>query len=150
MAAKKIKQIKESNRHNTMHKRYQYNINQIKKIQHNNLKIAKVDKSKAIVIIDKTTLVQKIDTFIQENNIMKLNSYFVASQGIPRIYGTRKSLTVPQVPATFPCPQPKPSSPIDHLQLPEGTSKTYTVQNSNEMAQELQKVMPQRITKCTH
>ena len=32
MAAKKIRQIKESNRQNTMHKRYQYNINQIKKI----------------------------------------------------------------------------------------------------------------------
>jgi len=74
MAAKKIRQIKESNRHNTMHKRYQYNINQIKKIlQHNNLTIAKADKSKAIVIIDKTTMGQKIDTFIQENNIIKLN-----------------------------------------------------------------------------
>ena len=74
MAAKKIKRIKESNRHNTMHKRYQYNINQIKNIlQHNNLTIAKADKSKAIVIIDKTTMGQKIDTFIQENNIIKLN-----------------------------------------------------------------------------
>jgi hypothetical protein len=59
LAAKKIKQIKESNRHNTMHKRYQYNINQIKKIsQHNNLTIAKADKSKAI-IIDRTVLKQK-------------------------------------------------------------------------------------------
>ena len=35
--------------------------------------IAKADKSKAIVIIDKTTMGQKIDTFIQENNIIKLN-----------------------------------------------------------------------------
>jgi len=73
MAAKKIRQIKESNRHNTMHKRYQYNINQIKKILQHNLTIAKADKSKAIVIIDKTTMGQKIDTFIQENNIIKLN-----------------------------------------------------------------------------
>jgi hypothetical protein len=57
-----------------MHKRYQYNINQVKKIlQHSNLTIAKSDKSKAIVIIDKTTMVQKIDTFIQENNMRKLN-----------------------------------------------------------------------------
>jgi hypothetical protein len=65
MTSKKIRQIKESNRHNTMHKRYQYNINQIKKIlQHNNLTIAKADKSEAIVIIDKTTMGQKIDTFI--------------------------------------------------------------------------------------
>jgi len=74
LAAKMIKQIKESNRHNTMHKRYQYNINQIKKLlQHNNLTIAKADKSKAIVIIDRTVLRQKLDTFIQENNIMMLN-----------------------------------------------------------------------------
>jgi len=64
MTSKKIRQIKESNRHNTMHKRYQYNINQIKKILQHNLTIAKADKSKAIVIIDKTTMGQKIDTFI--------------------------------------------------------------------------------------
>jgi hypothetical protein len=35
--------------------------------------MAKADTSKAIVIIDKTELKQKIDTFIQENNIMRLN-----------------------------------------------------------------------------
>jgi len=53
---------------------YQYNINQIKRIlQHNNLTRAKADKSKAIVIIDKTTMEQKINTFMQENNIIKLN-----------------------------------------------------------------------------
>jgi hypothetical protein len=57
-----------------MHKRYQYNINQIKKIfQHNKLNIAKGGKSKAIFIIDKNNLVKNIDTFIQENNIIKLN-----------------------------------------------------------------------------
>jgi hypothetical protein len=57
-----------------MHKRYKYNTNQIKKIlQHNNLTIAKADKSKAIVIIDRRVLKQKIYTFIQENNIMMLN-----------------------------------------------------------------------------
>jgi DNA-binding transcriptional MerR regulator len=74
LAAKKIKQIKASNRHNTMHKRHQYNINQIKKIlQHNNLTVAKANKNKAIVIMDKEVLRQKIDTFIQENNIMMLS-----------------------------------------------------------------------------
>jgi len=52
LAAKKIKQMKAPNRHNTMHKRRQYNINQIKKIlQHNNLTVAKADKNKAIVIM---------------------------------------------------------------------------------------------------
>ena len=41
-------------------------------MQQNNLTIAKVDKSKAIVIIDRNVLKQKkIDTFIQQNNIIK-------------------------------------------------------------------------------
>jgi hypothetical protein len=57
LTAKRIKQIVESNRHNTIHKRHQYNINQIKKTLHqNNLTIARADKSKALVIIDKTIL----------------------------------------------------------------------------------------------
>jgi hypothetical protein len=73
LTAKKIKQIKESNRHNTLHKRHQHYINQIKKILQHNLTIAKADKRKAIVIIDKTELKQKIDMFIQETNIIKLN-----------------------------------------------------------------------------
>jgi hypothetical protein len=74
LAAIKIKQIKAYNRHSTMHKRHQYNINQIKKIlQHNNLTVAKADKNKAIVIMDKEVLRQKIDMFIQENNIMMLS-----------------------------------------------------------------------------
>ena len=61
LAAKKIKQTGESNRHNTIHKRHQYNINQIKKtLQQNNLTIARADKSKALVIIDKTILKQKV------------------------------------------------------------------------------------------
>jgi len=48
-----MKQIKESNWHNTVHKMYQYNINQIKKIlRHNNLTRAKAEKSKAIVKIE--------------------------------------------------------------------------------------------------
>jgi hypothetical protein len=47
---------------------------------------------------------------------------FAASQEIPRIYGTRKFLSVPQVPATCPYPEPTPSSPHDPLQLPEDPS----------------------------
>jgi hypothetical protein len=40
-----------------MHKKHQYNLNQIKKIlQQNNLTVAKFDKSKAIFIIDKNEL----------------------------------------------------------------------------------------------
>ena len=53
-----------------MHKRLQHNIKQIKKtLQDNNLVIARTDKSKTIVIIDKINLEQKIEQFIDDNNI---------------------------------------------------------------------------------
>jgi len=43
-----------TNMHNTLHTRYQHNLNQTKKIlQRNNLTIAKADKSKMMVIINK-------------------------------------------------------------------------------------------------
>ena len=42
-------------------------------LQNNNLTIVKADKSKAIVIIEKNTLVKKVDNFIQENNIRQIN-----------------------------------------------------------------------------
>lgn len=72
LAAKQIKDILTTNRYNTLHKRYQYNINELRKIlQNNNLTILKADKSKAIVIINKNTLEKKVDNFIQENHINK-------------------------------------------------------------------------------
>jgi hypothetical protein len=74
MAAKKIKQIGETGLHNKLHKRHQYNINQIKNIlEENNLTVTKADKNKAIVIIHKNELEQKIQTFIQENHITHLS-----------------------------------------------------------------------------
>jgi len=63
-----------TNRHNTLHKRYQYNINELKKpIQNNNLTIVKADRSKAIVIIDRNTLIKKVDNFIQDSNEKQIN-----------------------------------------------------------------------------
>ena len=60
--------------HNTLHKKYQYNLNQIKHIfWNNNLTIARADKNKAIVIINKVALEQKTVEFIQENHIKPLN-----------------------------------------------------------------------------
>ena len=57
LAAKQNKQILNSNRHNTHHKRQQYSINQIKRIlENNNLTLVKADKSKAVVIMDKETV----------------------------------------------------------------------------------------------
>ena len=174
MAAKKIRQIKESNRQNTMHKRYEYNINQIKKIlQNNNLTIAKANKSKAIVIIDNTTMEQKINTFIQENNITKLNKdpTDVYQKQIQQTMQKCKDLidknkskymlnikpTAPKINAYI--KTHKDNNPIrpviDNTQAPSyKTAKflncrikeyvnlpnTYTVQYSNEMVQELQKL----------
>jgi len=63
-----------TNRHNTLHKRYQYNINELKKtLQNNNLTIVKADKSQEIVIIDRNSLRKKVDNFIQDNNIQQIN-----------------------------------------------------------------------------
>jgi len=48
----------------------QHNIKQIKKtLQDKNLVIARTDKSKTIVIIDKLNLEQKIEQFIADNKI---------------------------------------------------------------------------------
>ena len=59
--------------HNTLHKRYQHNVKQIRNIlRQNNLTITKADKSKTIVVINKNTLKQKVDNFIQENHILCL------------------------------------------------------------------------------
>jgi hypothetical protein len=74
LATKKVKHIITTNTHNTLHKIHQHNLNQIKNIlQQNSLTAAKADKSKTMVIINKNTLKQKMDTFIQENHITRLN-----------------------------------------------------------------------------
>jgi hypothetical protein len=66
MASTKIKQIMTTNTHYTLHKIYQYNLNQIKSIlRKNNLTAAKADKNIAIVIINKDVLEQKTMTFIR-------------------------------------------------------------------------------------
>jgi len=60
--------------HNTLHKRHQHNIKQIRNIlRQNNLTITKADKSKSIIIISKSMLKQKVDDFIQKNHISCLN-----------------------------------------------------------------------------
>jgi hypothetical protein len=178
MATKKVQQIKKSNRHNTMHKRYQHNIKQIKKIlQQNNLRIAKADKSKATVIIDKTEMEHKINTFIQENNITKLNKdpTDIYQRQIQQTMQKCKDLidnkakyilnikpTALKINAYI--KTHKNNNPIrpvidnthapaykitkllnrrikEYINLPN----TYTVHNSNEIAQELQKLC---IEKC--
>jgi len=74
LAIKKIKQIMTTTTHNTLHKRYQHNIKQIRNIlQQNNLTITQADKSKSIVIINKSALIQKVDDLIQENHTSCLN-----------------------------------------------------------------------------
>jgi len=72
MAATRIKQMLATNTHHTVQKRYEHNLNQIRGIlQRNNLTIARADKNKAIVIINKDSLEQMVKAFIQENHIMQ-------------------------------------------------------------------------------
>ena len=70
---RKVKQIANTNTGNTLHTTHQYNLKQIKMLLEQNLMITKVDKGGTMVIIHKETLKQKIDTFIQENQIIQLN-----------------------------------------------------------------------------
>jgi DNA-binding transcriptional MerR regulator len=70
LAARKIKQIIETNTHKTLYKRNQYNLNQIKTLlEQSNLTTEKADKCRTMVIVHKDTPKQKIDTLIQENQI---------------------------------------------------------------------------------
>jgi predicted metal-dependent phosphoesterase TrpH len=63
-----------TNRHNILHKRQQYNLNQLKKIlKNNNLTTVKADKTKAIVTIDNKKLKMKVNNFITENQMQLLN-----------------------------------------------------------------------------
>jgi hypothetical protein len=74
MAMKHIKQIKTQNKHNTLHKRQQYTINELKKtFQNIIITIARADKSKAVDLINKNNLKEKVHEFIQENNIKQIN-----------------------------------------------------------------------------
>jgi len=74
MTMKHIKQIKETNKHNTLHKRQLYIINKLRKmLQNNNITIAKTDESKVRVIIDKNDLIEKVHNFLRENNIRQIN-----------------------------------------------------------------------------
>jgi len=60
-----------------LHKRYQYNIkNQRKILKNNKLMLVKADKCKAIMIIKENTLEKEIYYFIQENKIKQLNNMY--------------------------------------------------------------------------
>ena len=63
-----------TNRHNIPHKRQQYILNQLKKIiKNNNSTIVKADKTKAIVIISKEILKDKVNNFIIESPLASLH-----------------------------------------------------------------------------
>ena len=74
LATKKFKDIQESNTHNIKHKRQQHTINKLQVIlKRSNSTTVKADKSKAIVILNKYDLDQKIKAFIKQNNIITMN-----------------------------------------------------------------------------
>jgi hypothetical protein len=73
MAATKIRQIAETQVTYQQHRRIQHIINEIKEIlRRDDLVVTKEDKNKAIVIIERDTLNQKIDKFMLENNIAQI------------------------------------------------------------------------------
>jgi len=67
-----------------LHKRYQYNIKELKKIlQNNKLTIAKADKSKTIVNINENTL-EKKGTSPSLRSIRRTSSQLLSLQHIPK------------------------------------------------------------------
>jgi hypothetical protein len=62
------------NRYNILNKRQQYSLNQVKKnLKNNNVITVKIDKKKAIVIMDKEKVKMKVKNFITENHMQLLN-----------------------------------------------------------------------------
>jgi hypothetical protein len=63
-----------TNHHNLIHKRHQYNLKQLRTIlERNNLTVAKADKGNTIVIINRDVPRQKVNRFIQNNNMLQPN-----------------------------------------------------------------------------
>lgn len=74
-ATARIKQIKENNKQNPLHKWQQNIIRKLKEeLANKNITVAKADKSKAVVIIDKTLLHEKVTHFLQDNNTQQLKA----------------------------------------------------------------------------
>lgn len=73
LASKKLKQLQNTSKSNTLHKRQFYNLKQIRtKLTQNNLIITKADKGKTIVIMHKDSYTQKIEDFLKENHFTQL------------------------------------------------------------------------------
>jgi hypothetical protein len=69
MAAKELRQILNTNHHNTTHKRQLHVLKQIKlKITEGNALIVRVDKGKTTVVIYTHDYTQKVHFFISDNN----------------------------------------------------------------------------------
>ena len=69
IAAKKLRQILNTNHHNTTHKRQLHVLKQIKlKITESNALIARADKGKTTVVIYAHDYTQKVHSFISDNN----------------------------------------------------------------------------------
>ena len=69
IAAKKLRQILNTNHHNTTHKRQLHVLKQIKlKITEGNALIARADKGKTTVVIYTHDYTQKVHSFISDNN----------------------------------------------------------------------------------
>jgi len=74
LATKQIKQIKETNNQNILHKRQQHITNNLKEfMQSEDIRKAEADKSKAIVLINRGDLEKKLYTFIQDKNIKQID-----------------------------------------------------------------------------
>ena len=72
-ASKHIKRIREEQKQNPLHKQQYKEIKLLRKeLQHNNITIMKADKCKTLVLIDKEQCIEKVNNFLEDNNITKI------------------------------------------------------------------------------
>jgi len=74
-SAKLIKRIKVEQKQNPLHKQQYVEMTRLRnKLKDNNIVIMKADKSKALVLIDKPQCIEKVNNFLEDNNITKIQT----------------------------------------------------------------------------
>ena len=70
-----IKRIQEEHKQNPLHKQQYSEMKSLRnKLKQNNIVVMKADKSKTLVLIDKQQGIQKVEDFLETNNITKIQT----------------------------------------------------------------------------
>jgi len=74
-ASKLINRIREEQKQNPLHKQQYKEVKLLRsELEHNNIVIMKADKSKTLVLIHKEQCIEKVNNFLEDNNITKIQN----------------------------------------------------------------------------